>query len=422
MRLPLAAMPEPILPYHERLPDIERELADRGSLGVVVVDATTLGTIEDEYGLQAYEQVRRQLFTILEDSRGKDYRAGDILCLDRPRGLRFLFLLDRKRRRNVPLSVADLRIARDRAKSSLVEKLFRAAYPFIKKPSPQKKLPSVGHGLIVFNPLLHPERMIERALEGALNQAEHQQRSDDFLELQQLEDILLRERVATSYQPILRMQENTIMGYEALSRGPRGSGLESADVLFTAAETHGLRLELDRLCRRRALLSSGRIPSNAKIFVNTLPPTMRDPQFQGKALIDFLDKAQVAPGRIVIEITEKEVIENYEIFRDTMANFTNLGMSFAVDDVGAGYSGLESIARLKPSYLKIDISLVHDVHVSKVNHAMVKAIIALGHGIQAEVIAEGIEKSEELQVLQAMGVDYGQGYHLQRPDAPQEPP
>ena len=89
---------------------------------------------------------------------------------------------------------------------------------------------------------------------------------------------------------------------------------------------------------------------------------MRDPQFRGKALIDFLDKAQVAPDRIVIEITEQEVIENHAIFRDTMAYFTDLGMSFAVDDVGAGYSELDTIAKLRPAYLKIDIGLVRDVH------------------------------------------------------------
>src|SRR5207245_10910439 len=117
---------------------------------------------------------------------------------------------------------------------------------------------------------------------------------------------------------------------------------------------------LARLCRRRAPLNSGRTPSNAKILVNTLPATIRDPQFRGKPLIDFLDRAQVSPDRIVIEITEKLVIENYNLFREAMAYFTDLGMSFAVDDVGAGYSGLEAISRLKPHYLKIDISLVRD--------------------------------------------------------------
>jgi EAL domain-containing protein (putative c-di-GMP-specific phosphodiesterase class I) len=148
---------------------------------------------------------------------------------------------------------------------------------------------------------------------------------------------------------------------------------------------------------------------------------MRDPQFRGKALIDFLDKAQVAPDRVVIEITEQEVIENHAIFRETMGYFTDLGMSFAVDDVGAGYSGLDTIEKLRPGFLKIDIGLVREVNVSSVKRAMVKAIIQLGHGIDAKVIAEGIGNEEETQVLRAMGVDFGQGYHLARPDPGQEP-
>ncbi|MCG6924210.1 MAG: EAL domain-containing protein [Acidobacteria bacterium] len=412
-------MPEPIAPYYERLPDLDRELTERGSLGLLVLDASLLRSIEDRYGLQAYEEVRQRMLTIIEDARGKDYRAGDILCLERPRGLRFLFLLERKRRRNVPLSVADLRAARARVMSSLVPSIARAAFPYI-KPGDRCDRPEVGHGLAVFNPLLHPARMVERAFEDALAQAAHQRRSDELLVLERLQDVLLRERVVTAYQRIFRMKDDTILGAEALSRGPRGSGLDTADALFGAARSHGLEVELDRLCRRRALLASvGRVPSSAKIFVNTLPATMRDPQFRGKALIDFLDRAQVSPDRIVIEITEKLMIENYALFRETMADFTQLGMSFAVDDVGAGYSGLESIHKLKPSYIKIDMGLVQDVHVSTVNRAMAKAIITLGHRIGAEVIAEGIQSEEELQVLRALGVDFGQGYHLARPDTDQ---
>src|SRR5262245_39601553 len=109
------------------------------------------------------------------------------------------------------------------------------------------------------------------------------------------------------------------------------------------------------------------------------------------------------------------MIKKYNIFRETMAYFTDLGMSFAVDDVGAGYSGLESIARLKPHFLKIDTSLVRDVHASVVNREMVKAIISLGKGIGATVIAEGIQVEEETKALMAMGIDYGQGFYPARP-------
>lgn len=405
-------MPDPILPYHDRLPEIDKELTETGCLGILVLDASRLAEIEDRYGTEAYEEVRKRFYTLLEEQRGKDYRAGDVLGLDRPRGLRFVFFLERKRRRNVALSVADLRVARGRLLGSLLPNLSRAAFPYLKT-APRL---DVGHAVAVHNPLLHPERQVERALDEAVAQATHQRRSEEFLVLERLQDILLREKVQTAYQPILRLKEGTVMGFEALSRGPRGSGLEAADALFGAATDHNLLVELDRLCRRRALLSSGRVPSNARIFVNTLPATMRDPQFRGKPLIDFLDKAQVAPDRIVIEITEKLVIENYGLFRETMAYFADLGMSFAVDDVGAGYSGLESIARLKPTFLKIDTVLVRDVHVSVVNRAMVKAIVSLGHGIGAQVIAEGIHTEEEAQALRAMGVDFGQGYYLARPD------
>jgi EAL domain-containing protein (putative c-di-GMP-specific phosphodiesterase class I) len=416
-------MPEPIAPYHERLPDLERELTERGSLGVLVLDASPLATIEHEYGAAAYEEVRQRVFKILDESRGKDYRQGDILCLDRPGGLRFLFLLDRKRRRTVPLSVADLRIARQRVISSLLPKLSRVGFPYLTEaPNPEAAY-DVGYGLAINNPLLHAESVIEDAIDAALSQAAQARAAEELGVLERLQDILLRERVRTDYQAIFRMQEGTIWGFEALSRGPRGSGLDTAKALFDAAKEHNLKIEVDRLCRRRALLSSGRIPSNAKLFVNTLPATMRDPQFRGKALIDLLEKANVSPDRIVIEITEHEVIEKFELFRETMADFTDLGMSFAVDDVGTGHSGLESIAKLRPSYLKIDIALVKDVHLAGgVNRTMVKAIIDIGHAIGAKVIAEGIEKVEDMQVLRdALEVDLGQGYHLGRPAEGPEP-
>lgn len=410
-------MTEPIAPYHDRIPDLGVELAERGCLGTIVLDASAMTVIEDEYGSDAYDEVRRRMFTILAEQRGKDYRNEDVLALDKPRGHHFILFLERKRRRNSPPSVADLKAVRARLMTSLAANLARAAFPYIKSPP----LIEVGYGMAVYNPLLHPERILRRAVLEALEIAAHARRADQLVVREKLQDLILRERVVTAYQAIMELKDRTVLGFEALSRGARGTGLESAYALFGAAEEHGLLVELDRLCRRRALLSSGRIPTNAKIFVNTLPATIRDPQFRGKALIDFLDRAQVSPDRIVIEITEKLVIENYNLFREAMAYFTDLGMSFAVDDVGAGYSGLEAIARLKPHYLKIDISLVRDVHVSLVNREMVKAIIAMGHGIGAAVIAEGIHTEDEALALQTMGIDWGQGYLLARPDPGPEP-
>ncbi len=402
-----------VLPtYHDRAAELGSQLSERGSLGLVVIDASAMDRVEGEYGAEAFEEVRQRLLRLMAEARSKDYRAEDLVTLDGPRCLRFMLFLDRKRRKGTPLGSADLRALRSRLVTGLVPNLARAAFPYL------KTLPDVevGLGLVIHNPLVHTERLVARALEDALGHASHERRAGLIASRVRLQDLILRSRVTTAYQPILLLKDRALLGFEALSRGARGTGLEAADDLFGSAAVHGLLIELDRLCRQRALLSSGRIPSNARIFVNTLPATIRDPQFRGRALIDFLDRAQVAPERIVIEITEKLVIENYNLFRETMAYFTDLGMSFAVDDVGAGYSGLESIARLKPHFLKIDTALVRDVHESQVNREMVKAILSLGHGIGSTVIAEGIQTQEETDALLGMGIDYGQGFFLARPD------
>jgi EAL domain-containing protein (putative c-di-GMP-specific phosphodiesterase class I) len=96
----------------------------------------------------------------------------------------------------------------------------------------------------------------------------------------------------------------------------------------------------------------------------------------------------------------------------------DLGFSFAIDDLGAGYSGLETVVTLKPSYLKIDMGLVRDVHQKRVSQQVVKAILVLGVGVGATVIAEGIQTQDEADVLRQLGVRFGQGYLYSRPVDP----
>jgi len=398
--------------YESRLGELSGELREMGSLGLVVIDASALESIEYEYGTGAYEEVRQRVFRLLVEQKDKDFREADSLALWQPHGLCFVLSLDRKRRQGLALGATDLKLLRRRVLASIAPGLARAAFPYLKS-TPRV---DVGCTMAIHNPLVHPARILDRARREALEQAAHFRRAALLEDLERLQDVLAGERIVTAYQPIISLEGRSVLGFEALSRGVPGGGFETADRLFSAADEHQLSTELDRLCRSRALLNSGRLPSSCKLFVNTLPGTIRDPEFRGQPLIDFLDRAQVAPGRLVIEITEKQVIENYGLFQEAMAYFTDLGMSFAVDDVGAGYSGLEAIARLSPAYLKIDMSLVRDVHVSLVNQEMVKAIVSLGHGIGAAVVGEGIQTEDELRALEDVGVDFGQGYYLGRPD------
>ena len=149
-------MSEPIPTYHDCLIDLGAQLAERGSLGLIMIDATSLGAIELEYGGDAYAEVRQRMFKLLGEQKGKDYRLGDVLCLDEPGGLRFLLFLERKRRRNLPVTSADLKSVRNRLASSLAPSLARTSFPYFKSP-PRIHL---GHGLALHNSLVGPKRLL----------------------------------------------------------------------------------------------------------------------------------------------------------------------------------------------------------------------------------------------------------------------
>jgi EAL domain-containing protein (putative c-di-GMP-specific phosphodiesterase class I) len=188
-------------------------------------------------------------------------------------------------------------------------------------------------------------------------------------------------------------------------------------VLFGRAGRHGLTEELERSCRRQAFVDWEVFGAPGRLFVNTVPATIRDSSFLGRGVLDYLGP-RLSPQLVTLEITERQVIDNLNLYREAMHSFIDLGFSFAIDDLGAGYSGLETVATLKPTYLKVDMSLVRDVHQKRVSQQVVKAIVEMGAGLGATVIAEGIQTADEADVLRSLGVRFGQGYLYARPADP----
>ena len=137
--------------------------------------------------------------------------------------------------------------------------------------------------------------------------------------------------------------------------------------------------------------SAEALPASAKLFFNVVPASMYDPDFQGASLIQMLEGLGLGPDRIVLEISEKYAIENYTLFVESLHNFTDMGFSIAVDDIGAGYSGLEKVAHIKPKYLKFDMQLVRDIDASYIRQEMARALKTFADKMESTIIAEGIE-------------------------------
>ena len=266
------------------------------------------------------------------------------------------------------------------------------------------------------------EEGIDSIIYNSIKEAYTMAKTSHGLEEAQYRDefhsILQNKLIFSHFQPIVSLQTSTVLGWEALSRGPKGQYFYSPDKLFPFAERTGLLYHLERLARESALtsISKQKLPPNSKIFININPDIVNDPYFIGGQTKKLLDSLEISPANIVFEITERTSIKDYPSFCKTLEHYRSQGYLIAIDDAGAGYSSLQSIAELKPDYIKIDLSLIRDIHKSMVKQTLIETFVTFSEKINSYLIAEGIENQEELATLIKLGVNYGQGYYLQRPD------
>ncbi len=220
-------------------------------------------------------------------------------------------------------------------------------------------------------------------------------------------EILQHERIRTLYQPIVSLRDGSIHGYEALSRGPEGSALESPFALFALAEYLGVTWELEYACRRLAIERFARLQSEALLFLNVNPTIMQDSRFHQGMTKDALLQAGVPASRVVLELTERTAITNYPDFTRMLDHYRGQGFRVAVDDLGAGYSGLNLLCQVRPKYLKVDMALIRDIHRDTFKQQMVKFTVDFARATESTLIAEGIEQEAELLTLLELGVDFG---------------
>ena len=399
--------------YREHLDELKQRLSADGFLALLLIDVSDINQVERDHGSLIYDRLLDMVREVVSELQGKQLRSGDIIALNERVGDVFLvFLAPRKEEEH--LLAEDIEKIGERVEAFLVPRISQTAFTFLRKRSDVY----VGTSLVLHNPLVRAERLVMRAIQEAHQDAQLNNHRRILRNKKQLQRIILKEQITTLFQPIYDMETLRPHGFEALCRGPKNTEFFSPLALFDTAEKSDLAFELDHLCRRKALQAAGERGSGLsrefKLFVNTLPFSMRDPDFQGNELIRLLGK-NLAPDQIVFEVTERRAIENYHLFRDAMKYFQHLRCLFAIDDMGAGYSGLDKIVELQPNYVKLDMSMVRDIHTSFVKKEMVQTFKAMADKIDAKLVAEGIEKREEFDVVREIGVNYIQGNYLGRP-------
>ncbi|MTI59829.1 MAG: EAL domain-containing protein [Firmicutes bacterium] len=233
--------------------------------------------------------------------------------------------------------------------------------------------------------------------------------------LQELNNIIENKKIRTLFQPIVNIKNGRILGYEALSRGPAGTNLENPIRLFDSAKKHGKLFLLESICREKALKRAHIFAGEYKLFINIDPHVIYDTNFQRGTTRQLLKHLSLSQQNIVIEITERTSINDFNTFKKALKHYRRQGYRIALDDTGAGYSGLQSLVSIAFDYIKIDRSLISDIDRDKVKQALLESLVQFGHKISSSLIAEGVERKEELDALNKLGVDYVQGYYIARP-------
>lgn len=235
-----------------------------------------------------------------------------------------------------------------------------------------------------------------------------------------LDYIISHKKIKTVFQPIISLRDGNILGHEALSRITCDSEIINPNMLFDVAGEYNRLWDLELLCRTTALEAAFKFmipPYSKKLFINVNPNTMHDDNFKKGFTKDFLLQYGITPNNVIFEITERNVITDIVGFRATIDHYKSQDYNIAIDDAGAGYSGLNLISDVNPNYIKLDMKLIRGIDADTLKFALVKGMVELSKVSNIFLIAEGIETYEELETLVNLGVQFGQGYFIQKPDA-----
>jgi len=223
-----------------------------------------------------------------------------------------------------------------------------------------------------------------------------------------IENVLANETIDPVFQPIVELESGRTIAYEALSRFPDDQSY-APKRWFDDAWRVGLGIPLELLAARIAAAAAlPRLPDKVGLSINASPPTVAAQGF----LQSFGDRSD----RIAVEVTEHLRVDDYEDVRLNLSPLRAAGGQVAIDDFGAGYASLQHILKISPEWIKLDISLTERIGRDPTAQALATALVTFAEKIGVCVVAEGIEAADDLAMLRGLGIRYGQGFHLGRPE------
>ncbi len=217
--------------------------------------------------------------------------------------------------------------------------------------------------------------------------------------------------IETYFQPIIDLGELKVIGLEALTRPADTEIFPDASAMFSAAATLGLLPSLETVARRRIMSRAKPWPTSALLFLNLSPDALAEAGVAER--IDSEVRPTHQPSRVVIEITESHA--DTATIRDAAKTLRRRGFQIALDDLGAGSQDLRRVVEIRPDWIKLDRELIRDIDRDPIRQQLVNSLASFARRVACNVVAEGVERVDELLALRRLGVSHAQGYLIAHP-------
>ncbi|HKF42711.1 MAG TPA: EAL domain-containing protein [Thermoanaerobaculia bacterium] len=387
--------------------DLGRRLQAFGSLAVFVFRPGSDGHVEQVWGWEAYDDLLLDFARRLKALQTDGVLPPGTFCVEHVRSDELLLFVE-------PGSGFVERPGAVESKAGELDAMIRG-YLAERADMGGRFRSFVGAARIPYDAKYRVERLLYRGIQEARDQVTRQTVRAEIQGGALLQDAIARRDFYPIFQPVFDLSSGSMIGIEALSRGPRGSEIESGETLFSLADRTGMLVPLERICRAHSLEAASTGKFTGKIFLNLSPAAVTDSDFLGPSFLDQIAARGLSPDNIVLEITERTYVVYEELFREVLARFRQQNFHIAVDDVGTGYSNLASLADIEPDYLKFDTVFVRGIDAHPTKQDLLEALLSFARKMNTKVIAEGIERAEELNTLRSLSVPFGQGFLLARP-------
>jgi diguanylate cyclase (GGDEF)-like protein len=230
-----------------------------------------------------------------------------------------------------------------------------------------------------------------------------------------LNAIILNQTLTSLFQPIINIQNGSILGHEGLIRGPVKTDLHSPLNLFKLAKYENRVCDLELVSLQIGLETFSKKAMSNKIFINVSPECLMEFGENKVISVNYIESLGLNPKDIVLELSESSPTFNYSELYSVIESYRKVGFQIALDDLGEGYSTLRLWSELRPEYVKIDKHFIRDINSDPVKVQFVKSIQQIADNCNTKVIAEGVETEAEFAIIRDLNIDFCQGYLLGYP-------